>query len=205
MLDWPHRGMLDHGKENARSALLDLLVTDFVQVNILMKQIKWTNISILRMLSSCAAAKPFSSTSSLVVHGWLPSLSFLFSLCLILYILAYIVLTALLVVFTDFVMHGNLKNLFTSSKFINLSWVFISGVVGWSIKLYFLQDYQFWTKADEGGYFSINNVRTGNYNLYAWVPGFVGDYRNDPLITIIPGRFFRKFFFWMKPLNHSSY
>ncbi|KAI5655065.1 hypothetical protein M9H77_32252 [Catharanthus roseus] len=49
------------------------------------------------------------------------------------------------------------------------------------------KDYQFWTKADEEGYFSINNVRTGDYNLYAWVPGFVGDYRNDPLITITPG------------------
>ncbi|KAL3504973.1 hypothetical protein ACH5RR_034814 [Cinchona calisaya] len=49
------------------------------------------------------------------------------------------------------------------------------------------KDYQFWTKADQEGYFSIKNIRTGDYNLYAWVPGFVGDYRNDPLITIAPG------------------
>ncbi|KAL5559929.1 hypothetical protein UlMin_036140 [Ulmus minor] len=39
--------------------------------------------------------------------------------------------------------------------------------------------YQFWTKADECGNFSINNVRSGDYNLYAWVPGFIGDYRYE--------------------------
>ncbi|KAK2659971.1 hypothetical protein Ddye_006504 [Dipteronia dyeriana] len=44
--------------------------------------------------------------------------------------------------------------------------------------------YQFWTRADEDGYFSISNVRTGNYSLYAWVPGFIGDYRYDFNITI---------------------
>lgn len=49
------------------------------------------------------------------------------------------------------------------------------------------KDYQFWTKADETGHFSINNIRTGDYNLYAWVPGFIGDYRNDVLVTITPG------------------
>lgn len=49
------------------------------------------------------------------------------------------------------------------------------------------KDYQFWTRADENGYFSIKNVRTGDYNLYAWVPGFIGDYRHDALITISPG------------------
>ncbi|XP_011098532.1 uncharacterized protein LOC105177174 [Sesamum indicum] len=49
------------------------------------------------------------------------------------------------------------------------------------------KDYQFWTQADEMGYFSINNIRPGNYNLYAWVPGFIGDYRNDSAITITPG------------------
>jgi len=51
----------------------------------------------------------------------------------------------------------------------------------------FYQDYQFWNRADEGGYFSINNVRTGDYNLYAWVPGVIGDYRYDVSITITPG------------------
>ncbi|KAM3736455.1 hypothetical protein ACB098_10G165000 [Castanea mollissima] len=51
------------------------------------------------------------------------------------------------------------------------------------------KDYQFWTRADEGGYFSINNIRTGDYNLYAWVPGFIGDYRYDVLITIASGSY----------------
>ncbi|CAI9763017.1 unnamed protein product [Fraxinus pennsylvanica] len=49
------------------------------------------------------------------------------------------------------------------------------------------KDYQFWSRADEGGYFSINNIHTGNYNLYAWVPGFIGDYRNEVAFTITPG------------------
>ncbi|KAJ4701499.1 Rhamnogalacturonate lyase family protein [Melia azedarach] len=49
------------------------------------------------------------------------------------------------------------------------------------------KDYQFWTTADEDGYFSIKNVHTGNYNLYAWVPGFIGDYRYDAVVTITPG------------------
>ncbi|KAI3465171.1 hypothetical protein Pfo_021834 [Paulownia fortunei] len=49
------------------------------------------------------------------------------------------------------------------------------------------KDYQFWTRADEMGYFSINYVRTGNYSLYACVPGFIGDYRNEVAITITPG------------------
>ncbi|XP_058081206.1 uncharacterized protein LOC131229304 isoform X11 [Magnolia sinica] len=47
--------------------------------------------------------------------------------------------------------------------------------------------YQFWTRADSDGFFSINHIRTGDYNLYAWVPGFIGDYRNDEIITITEG------------------
>nr|XP_029123451.1 probable rhamnogalacturonate lyase B isoform X1 [Elaeis guineensis] len=47
--------------------------------------------------------------------------------------------------------------------------------------------YQFWTRADANGSFSIKNVRTGQYNLYAWVPGFVGDYKYDEMITITSG------------------
>ncbi|KAL0368865.1 UNVERIFIED_CONTAM: hypothetical protein Scaly_1105400 [Sesamum calycinum] len=50
--------------------------------------------------------------------------------------------------------------------------------------------YQFWTRADEKGYFTINNIRTGDYNLYAWIPGFIGDYTLDELISITPGFFF---------------
>ncbi|XVF36558.1 hypothetical protein REPUB_Repub19eG0067900 [Reevesia pubescens] len=49
------------------------------------------------------------------------------------------------------------------------------------------KDYQFWTKTDENGYFLINDIRTDDYNLYAWVPGFIGDYRYDVPITITPG------------------
>lgn len=47
--------------------------------------------------------------------------------------------------------------------------------------------YQFWTRADENGFFSINNIRTGEYNLYAWVPGFIGDYRYEIVVTISSG------------------
>ncbi|XP_031118751.1 uncharacterized protein LOC116022259 [Ipomoea triloba] len=49
------------------------------------------------------------------------------------------------------------------------------------------KDYQFWSTADEDGYFSINNIRPGDYNMYAWVPGFIGDYRNEAAITITSG------------------
>lgn len=55
------------------------------------------------------------------------------------------------------------------------------------ISLLYYQDYQFWTRADETGYFSINNVQTGDYNLFAWVPGFIGDYKNEASITVTPG------------------
>ncbi|PSS31545.1 Rhamnogalacturonate lyase [Actinidia chinensis var. chinensis] len=47
--------------------------------------------------------------------------------------------------------------------------------------------YQFWTTADEAGYFSIKNIRAGDYNLYSSVPGFIGDYRYDGAITITAG------------------
>ncbi|XP_021903474.1 probable rhamnogalacturonate lyase B [Carica papaya] len=47
--------------------------------------------------------------------------------------------------------------------------------------------YQFWTSVDSGGYFMINDVRPGDYNLYAWVSGFIGDYKYETLITITSG------------------
>ncbi|WRX30295.1 Rhamnogalacturonate lyase - like 2 [Theobroma cacao] len=47
--------------------------------------------------------------------------------------------------------------------------------------------YQFWTRADADGYFLISDVRTGDYNLYAWVPGFIGDYKKSAIVTITPG------------------
>ncbi|OAY23169.1 probable rhamnogalacturonate lyase B [Manihot esculenta] len=49
------------------------------------------------------------------------------------------------------------------------------------------KDYQFWTRADENGCFFIKNIRTGDYNLYAWVPGFIGDYQFEAVVTIISG------------------
>ncbi|KAL3504972.1 hypothetical protein ACH5RR_034813 [Cinchona calisaya] len=47
--------------------------------------------------------------------------------------------------------------------------------------------YQYWTKADEDGNFSIKDIRIGDHNLYAWVPGFIGDYKSDVGITITSG------------------
>ncbi|KAK9743470.1 hypothetical protein RND81_03G241500 [Saponaria officinalis] len=47
--------------------------------------------------------------------------------------------------------------------------------------------YQFWTKADENGYFYINDIRAGDYNLYAWVPGFIGDFVSDTSISVTSG------------------
>jgi len=50
------------------------------------------------------------------------------------------------------------------------------------------QGYQFWCRADVDGSFYIRNIVTGNYNLYAWVPGFIGDYRLDATLTIASGK-----------------
>ncbi|VFQ99017.1 unnamed protein product [Cuscuta campestris] len=49
------------------------------------------------------------------------------------------------------------------------------------------KSYQFWSRASEDGCFTINNVLPGDYNLYAWVPGFIGDYQNEASITIASG------------------
>jgi rhamnogalacturonan endolyase len=50
--------------------------------------------------------------------------------------------------------------------------------------------YQFWTRAASDGTFSIANVRAGVYDLYAFVPGVLGDYRRNDgsLLTVAPGR-----------------
>ncbi|KAL0343019.1 UNVERIFIED_CONTAM: hypothetical protein Sangu_1189300, partial [Sesamum angustifolium] len=47
--------------------------------------------------------------------------------------------------------------------------------------------YQFWTESNALGYFVIKNIRAGNYSLYAWVPGFIGDYKYNIQITVLPG------------------
>ncbi|KAL2498987.1 Rhamnogalacturonate lyase family protein [Abeliophyllum distichum] len=51
--------------------------------------------------------------------------------------------------------------------------------------------YQFWTQADDKGYFVIKGVRVGNYSLYAWVPGFIGDYKYNAYINVQPGNTIR--------------
>lgn len=49
------------------------------------------------------------------------------------------------------------------------------------------KNYQFWAKADDDGYFSISNIRAGDYNVYAWVPGFIGDYKYGVVMNITGG------------------
>uniref|UniRef100_A0A0E0MC48 rhamnogalacturonan endolyase n=1 Tax=Oryza punctata TaxID=4537 RepID=A0A0E0MC48_ORYPU len=50
------------------------------------------------------------------------------------------------------------------------------------------KNYQFWTRSTPCGNFIISNVRAGVYNLYAWVPGFLGDYTYTSQVTVTPGR-----------------
>ncbi|KAL0396467.1 UNVERIFIED_CONTAM: hypothetical protein Scaly_0095100 [Sesamum calycinum] len=47
--------------------------------------------------------------------------------------------------------------------------------------------YQFWTRTDDKGYFTIHGVRADTYNLYASVPGIIGDYKHDIDVIIRPG------------------
>nr|XP_043635775.1 probable rhamnogalacturonate lyase B isoform X2 [Erigeron canadensis] len=47
--------------------------------------------------------------------------------------------------------------------------------------------YQFWTNTNDEGDFSIKNILAGTYNVYAWVHGYIGDYKNVSAITITPG------------------
>uniref|UniRef100_A0A2P2JXD4 Rhamnogalacturonate lyase B-like n=1 Tax=Rhizophora mucronata TaxID=61149 RepID=A0A2P2JXD4_RHIMU len=72
--------------------------------------------------------------------------------------------------------------MYASSAYVGLA---APGAVGsWQTEA---KGYQFWTKADREGHFSIGNVRPGYYNLYAWVPGIIGDYKYGVNITIKPG------------------
>nr|CAB3462962.1 unnamed protein product [Digitaria exilis] len=47
--------------------------------------------------------------------------------------------------------------------------------------------YQFWTMTGSCGNFTIGNVQAGVYNLYAWVPGVLGDYMYTSHVTVTPG------------------
>ena len=46
------------------------------------------------------------------------------------------------------------------------------------------QDYQLWTEADCNGEFAINNDRAGEYNFYAWVPGFYSNFGENSLLIM---------------------
>uniref|UniRef100_A0A7N0TMU4 rhamnogalacturonan endolyase n=1 Tax=Kalanchoe fedtschenkoi TaxID=63787 RepID=A0A7N0TMU4_KALFE len=47
--------------------------------------------------------------------------------------------------------------------------------------------YQFWIQADLTGNFMIKNVRPGTYSLYAFVPGFIGDYVYNARVIVESG------------------
>ncbi|XP_009771423.1 uncharacterized protein LOC107773907 isoform X2 [Nicotiana tabacum] len=81
------------------------------------------------------------------------------------------------------------RDSYESDKLITANSAFIGlaapGDVGsWQMEN---KGYQFWTQTDTEGYFLINNVITGNYSLYAWIPGFIGDYMHDAYINVNPG------------------
>lgn len=41
---------------------------------------------------------------------------------------------------------------------------------------------------DSNGKFTIKNVIPGIYALHGWVPGFIGDYLDQKLVTITAGK-----------------
>ncbi|XP_057251848.1 probable rhamnogalacturonate lyase B [Beta vulgaris subsp. vulgaris] len=70
----------------------------------------------------------------------------------------------------------------------NLGWVGLAqpGEAGsWQREM---KGYQFWVQTDREGKFTIPNVHVGKYNLYAWAPGFIGDYKSASVIDIAPGK-----------------
>uniref|UniRef100_A0A0A9D143 Rhamnogalacturonan endolyase n=1 Tax=Arundo donax TaxID=35708 RepID=A0A0A9D143_ARUDO len=74
------------------------------------------------------------------------------------------------------------QDLFASGAYVGLA---VPGEAGsWQREC---KGYQFWCRADEDGSFYIRNIVTGNYNLYAWVPGFIGDYKLDATLSIASG------------------
>ncbi|XP_021743766.1 probable rhamnogalacturonate lyase B [Chenopodium quinoa] len=48
--------------------------------------------------------------------------------------------------------------------------------------------YQFWTRTDQHGNFTISFVRVGSYNLHGWVDGFIGDFKHNVPINITVGQ-----------------
>ncbi|KAL9384242.1 hypothetical protein Peur_024565 [Populus x canadensis] len=49
------------------------------------------------------------------------------------------------------------------------------------------KDYQFWVQTDSNGNFTIKNVIPGVYGFHGWVPGFIGDFLDNTLVTISEG------------------
>ncbi|KAI5571007.1 hypothetical protein BDE02_11G064800 [Populus trichocarpa] len=49
------------------------------------------------------------------------------------------------------------------------------------------KDYQFWVQTDSNGNFTIKNVIPGVYGFHGWVPGFIGDFLDNALVTISEG------------------
>ncbi|XP_026432925.1 rhamnogalacturonate lyase B-like isoform X2 [Papaver somniferum] len=78
--------------------------------------------------------------------------------------------------------YSNKEYFYASSAYVGLAPLGNAG--SWQNET---KGYQFWTNADANGTFSIRNVRKGDYNLFAWVPGFIGDYRYNVNLTILPG------------------
>ncbi|XP_047315958.1 probable rhamnogalacturonate lyase B [Impatiens glandulifera] len=76
----------------------------------------------------------------------------------------------------------NYINIYSASAHVGLAEPGDAGSWQYESKLY-----QFWTEGDVQGNFIIEGVRPGNYTLFAWVPGFIGDYKYGPIVTISPG------------------
>ncbi|KAL8045964.1 hypothetical protein ABFX02_08G148500 [Erythranthe guttata] len=68
------------------------------------------------------------------------------------------------------------------SAFIGLSAARTEG--SWQLES---KGYQFWVNTDSDGNFTIKNVVPGIYGLHGWIPGFIGDYLKQELITISQG------------------
>lgn len=66
-------------------------------------------------------------------------------------------------------------------------YTFVNNLLSLIIVFFHKQGYQFWTKTDDEGYFKIENVCPGDYNLYAWVPGYIGDYMFHSIINVLQG------------------
>ncbi|XP_057448590.1 rhamnogalacturonate lyase B-like [Lotus japonicus] len=78
---------------------------------------------------------------------------------------------------------GGKTSVYPSNAYIGLAFPGEAG--SWQTES---KSYQFWTRTDENGNFKIENIVPGDYNLYAWIPGFIGDYKYNDIITIESGR-----------------